>query len=251
MKNSKPSYLINFTTAIDKTICFKIMRLFIVLLLGLGYRSHAQDSIIVIKAGTSFKESVSITDSYQYPQFVTGKVFFKSGDSTVAKLNYHRFLDEMQFIDLKGDTLDIANASTIRFIRINVDVFYYDNGYVKLIRDTNGIKLAAKQTLLVSGKEKIGAYGLANPTSAIDSYGALIDPRGMYKLIPNEDVKLTKKTRYYFGDKYNRFVWATRKNLLREFSKESKLLNTYLKENNVDFNKREDLEKLLQFLANL
>lgn len=227
------------------------MRVLLFFVLAFCCRSNAQDSNIVIKAGTSFNESVSITDLYQYPQFIIGKVFFKIGDSGEAKLNYNRLLDEMQFIDPKGDTLNIANAGTIRFIRIHVDVFYYDNGFIKLIKDTNGIKLAAKQTLLVSGKDKIGAYGMPNPTSAIDSYGTLIDPRGIYKLVPREDITLTKKTQYYFGDKYNHFVWATRKNLLRHFSKVSGTLNAYLKENNVDLNSRADLEKLLQFLASL
>jgi hypothetical protein len=227
------------------------MRVLLVFVLAYCGRSNAQDGAIVIRAGTSVKESVSITDLYQYPQFVLGKVFFKSGDSTMARLNYHRLLDEMHFLDLKGDTLNIANAATMRFIRINNDVFYYDNGYVNLIKDTDGIKLAAKQTLIVKDKTKIGAYDMPNPTSAIDSYGTFVDQRGVYTLVPREDITLVIKTQYYFGDKYNRFVWATRKNLMEQFSKQSRTLSTYLKENNIDLNSRDDLEKLLQFLASL
>ena len=227
------------------------MRLLLLFVLAYCCQSHAQKSTIVIKAGKSINESVSVTDICQYPQFISGKVFFKDGDSAVAKMNYHKFLDEMHFIDLKGDTLSIANPATIRFIRINNDVFYYDNGYVKLINDTNGIKLAAKETLRITGKNKIGGYDMPSSTSAIDSYSALIDQKGIYNLVPREDIILTKKTEYYFGDKYNRFVWAIRKNLLRQFSKQSETLNAYLKENNVNFNSSEDLEKLLRFLASL
>ena len=58
--------------------------------------AHAQDSTITIKAGTSFNESVSITDLYEYPQFVYGKVFFRPGDSSGGRLNYNRFLDAFQ-----------------------------------------------------------------------------------------------------------------------------------------------------------
>ena len=227
------------------------MRGLLLFMIAFCSRTNAQDSIIVIKAGTSFDESVAVTDLYSYAQFITGKVYFKPGDSGVAKMNYHELLDEMQFIDPKGDTLNIANPATIRFIRINAGVFYYDDGYVKLLKDTNGIKLAAKQLLLLAGKDKIGAYGIPNPTSAIDSYGTLIDPRGIYKMVPREDITLTKKTQYYFGDKYNHFVWATKKNLLRQFPKESKKLNAYLKDNSVDLADREDLERLLQFIAGL
>ena len=226
----------------------RVLLLFVIACCG---RLHAQDSTLVVKAGTSINESIAITDLYQYPQFRPGKVFFKPGDSGVAKLNYNRILDDMLFIGPKGDTLSIADPGTIRSIRINDDVFYYADGYVKLIKDTNGIKLAVKQMLRVSGKEKIGAYGMANPTSAIDSYGKLIHHTGVYNLVPREDVALAKKTDYYFGDRYNRFVWATRKNLLQQFSKQSRTLNDYLKNNNIDLNSLEDLEKLLRFLASL
>ena len=213
--------------------------------------SYAQDSIIVIKAGTSVNESIAVTNLYQYPQFIFGKVFYRSGDSSGGKLNYNKLLDEMHFIDFKGDTLTIANPGTVKFIRVNNDVFYYDDGYMKLVREINGIKLAVKHSLRVSGKNKTGAYNMQSPTSAIDSYGSLFDQRGKYNLVPREDVTLTKKTQYYFGDKYNQFTWALKKNLLRQYSKQSRALNAYLKDNDIDLNKMEDLEKLLAFLAGL
>jgi hypothetical protein len=227
------------------------MRVLPLILLVFCCSAYAQDSTITIKAGTSFNESVSITDVYEYPQFVSGKVFFIPGDSSGGRLNYNRFLDQMQFIDLKGDTLNIAYPGTIKFIRISNDLFYYDNGYVKLIKDNNTIKLAAKQTLKVSGKNKIGAYNMASTASAIDSYNSMTIDHKNYNLTPKEDFTLTKKTEYYFGDKYNRFVLANKKNILRLYPKQERAITEYLKENNVDFNNREDIEKLLQYLTSL
>jgi len=227
------------------------MRLLPLIVLVCCCSAHAQDSIIIIKAGTSINESVSATDLYEYPQFVYGKVFFRANDSSGGRLNYNRFADQMQFIDFKGDTLNIAYPGTVRFIRINNDLFYYDNGYVKLIKDNNTIKLAAKQTLIVSGKNKIGAYGMASPGSAIDSYGSFNIDNKNYKLTPKVDITLAKKTQYYFGDKYNHFVLANKKNLLSLYSKQEGTVAAYLKENKVDFNNREDLEKLLQYLTDL
>lgn len=227
------------------------MRVLPLILLVWCCNASAQDSTITIKAGTSFSESVSMTDLYEYPQFVYGKVFFRQGDSTVARLNYQRLSDAMQFIDFKGDTLDIAYAGTIKFFRINNDIFYYDNGYVKLIKDNSTVKLAEKKTLIVTGRNKIGAYDMASPTSAITNYGSLIDHRAIYKLVPREDIILKRKTEYYLGDKYNHFVLANKKNLLRLYSKHDRPITAYLKENDIDFNKREDLEKLIQYLANL
>lgn len=229
------------------------MRVLLLIVLFYSCRLQAQENTIVIKAGKSFTESVAMTDLYQYAQFTFGKVFFKSGDSTTAKLNYHRFMEAMQFIDFKGDTLKISNAPMIKFIRINNDVFYYDDGdgYMNLIKETNEIKLAEKRTLRMMGRDKIGAYGMSSPTSSIASYSTLHTETNVYNLVPMEDITLTKKTEYYFGDKFNKFVTATRKNLLQQFSKQSKPLSAYLKDNNIDLNKKEDLEKLLEFLAGL
>jgi hypothetical protein len=227
------------------------MRVLFIFVLAYCCRLNGQDSTIVVKAGTSLNESVSLTDLYQYPQFITGKVFFRAGDSAAGKLNYNKLLDQMQFVGPQGDTLNIANPGTIKLIRVNNDIFYYDDGYMKLVKEINGIKLAAKHTLKVSGKNKMGAYNMESPTSAIDSYGSLFDQRGKFNLVPREDVTLTKRTQYYFGDKFNQFTWALRKNLLRQFSKESGALNAYLKDNNIDLHKKEDLEKLLEFLAGL
>lgn len=213
---------------------------------------NAQDnSTIIVKAGMSINESVSATDMYEYPQFVFGKVFFKPGDSSSGRLNYNRLVDQMQFIDFKGDTLNIADPGTIRSIRINGDLFYYDNGYVKLIKEDNTIKLATKQTLLFAGKQKTGAYNMPSPTSAIDSYSSYTIEGKAYNLVPKEDILLKKQTQYYFGDKYNHFVLANKKNLLGMFSKHNGALTAYLKENDIDFTNQEDLEKLLQYLANL
>ena len=227
------------------------MRVLPLIVLVCCFNANAQDSTIIIKAGTSFNESVSITDQFEYPQFVYGKVFFRPGDSSGGRLNYNRFLDQMQFIDFKGDTLNIAYPGTVRFIRINNDLFYYDNGYVKLIKDNNTIKLAAKQTLRLSAKTKIGAYNMPSSSSAIDSYSSLVIDNKNYNLTPREDITLTKKTEYYFGDKYNHFVLANKKNISRLYSKQDGKITEYLKVNNVDFNKWEDIEKLFQYLTNL
>ena len=227
------------------------MKLLPLFVLAFCCSAHAQDSTIILKAGMSINESLSIKNLYEYSQFIYGKVFFKPGDSSSGRLNYNRLLDQMQFIDFKGDTLNIADPGTIKSIRINNDLFYYDEGYVKLIKDSNTIKLAAKQTLRVVNKEKTGAYNMPSSTSAIDSYGSYAIDGKTYKLLPREDIVLKKQTQYYFGDKFNHFILANKKNLLRLYSKQNVSLNAYLKENNVDFTSQEDLEKLLQYLANL
>ena len=88
-------------------------------LFGLLYytSSIAQSTeTITVKTGTSISESVPVADLYQYSQFVNGMVYFRNGTRSGAKLNYNRFLDEMQFLNTNGDTLTLDNEETIKLI---------------------------------------------------------------------------------------------------------------------------------------
>ncbi len=59
---------------------------------------------------------------------------------------------------------------------------------------------------------------------------------------------LAKQTSFYLGDKYNNFFRYTKKNVFKNFPKKEKELNEYLKTNNVNFDKEEDLVRLLAVL---
>jgi hypothetical protein len=208
-------------------------------------------TFVTVKAGYKIREVLTTADVFYYPQFIRGKVFFRDGTNAEAKLNYSHLVDEMQFVDAKGDTLALANEKTIKFISIANDTFYYDQGYVRLIAGNNVVKLAEKQVWVLGDTRKIGAYKTANSTSFITAYGSYTEHGKSYDLTTNEDVDLRKAERYFFGDKYNRFVLASKKNLLMLFLKEQRHIQTYLKENKVDFTDKEDLEKVVQLLGHL
>lgn len=214
----------------------------------------AQDSTLVtIKTGYKVTEVLTPADIYYYPQFTNGRVFFRDGAQAVAQMNYSRLFDQMLFIDPKGDTLALADEKTIRFIAIERDTFYYDEGYMRLITDVT-VKLAAKQIWVVADIQKIGTHNRPTSTVAITSFSSYTDGTDAAKskdLVLNEDIILRKETHYYFGDKFDHFVRATKKNILQLFHKKQQSIEEYLKENKVNFDKRDDLEKLAQFLGQL
>jgi hypothetical protein len=210
-----------------------------------------KDATITVKAGNTIKESVPTIDLYEYPQFINGTVFFRDGNSSGAAMNYNRFLDEMQFITAKGDTLTLINEKNIRFINIAGDTFFYDQGYIKLINSTVNVKLGSKEMLGIIDKKKIGGYGMSSSTTAIDSYSSYNDGMQYYNITVMQDVVLAKKIQYYIGDAYNHFVLAGKKNVINLFPKQQQAIVRYLKENTIGFNNKEDLEKLVQFLEHL
>ena len=227
-----------------------LLLLFFILI---GYADlSAQDSTFVtIKTGQSVKDVLTSADIYHYPQFTYGKVFLRDGTKAAGKMNYNRLYGQMLFINPIGDTLALADEKNIKFIVIDKDTFYYDGGYLRLMANGGVVKLTEKQIWVLADIRKIGSHNRPTTTVAVTSFSSYTDGRDAAKskdLIMNEDVVLRKETQYYFGDKFNLFVPASKKGLLQLFPKEQQEIDNYLKENKVNFNKKDDVEKLYQFL---
>ena len=230
-----------------------ILLLFFILI---GYADlSAQDSTLVtVKAGERIEDVLKPSDIYFYLQFIYSKVLFKDGRVADPYMNYNRLYDQMLFIGTKGDTLALDDEKTIDFIVNDWDIFYYDAGYLRLIADDSIIKLAEKQVWVVADVRKIGTHNTPKNTVAITSLSSFTNGQDAAKskdLILNEDILLRKETQYYLGDKYNHFVRASKKKLMLLFPKDQLSIENYLKENKVDFDNKDDLEKLAQFLVKL
>lgn len=228
--------------------------LLLLFLILIGYTClTAQDStLVIIKAGYKVKDVLTPADIYYYPQFTDGKVYFRDGSKGAAKMNYSRLFDQMLFVDPKGDTLALDDEKTINFIVVDKDSFYYDEGYVRLIANHRFVKLAEKQTWVVADIRKMGTHNRPSTTVAVTSFSTYTDGTDAAKshdLILNEEIVLRKETQYYFGDDYNHFVPASKKKLLLLFPKEQQRIENYLNENKVNFDKKDDLEKLARFLS--
>ena len=182
------------------------MKLFILIFFALCNYSLAYTqgaTSFVVKAGTSINESVPAADLYEYPEFKKGTVFFYSGSNSEAKINYHNFLGEMQFIGQNGDTLAIDDEETIRLITIEKDCFYYNKGFIKLISSNAAGKFGVKQSLKIGAVQKMGAYNTTSSISSIKNVNAQSYGGRMVKLLVKEDVILSKEKQYYFGDQFN------------------------------------------------
>ena len=229
--------------------------LFLFVVLHSYTKLSAQDTTLVtINAGSKVKDVLTTADIYCYPQFANGKVFFRSGAKAAAKMNYSRLYDQMLFIDAKGDTLALADEKTIKFIATDRDTFYFDEGYMRLIGNYEVVKLAEKQIWVVADVRKMGTHNRSTNTVAVTSFSTYTDGLDAAKsrdLILNENIILKKETQYYLGDRYYQFIRASKKGILQLFAKEQRKIENYLDENKVNFDKKEDIEKLVQFLTQL
>lgn len=224
------------------------MRATIVLLLLITrFDLLAQNKMVRIKAGEDAL-AVLRKEIYLYPAFIGGFVFFRDGTVNPGRLNYNTLVSEMHFLNDRGDTLALANEKTLKFVTVGADTFFYDNYYLREIATSTSIKLLSRQYLKVVDKQKIGGYDQPTSNSSISTYSSFTNGLMRYNINVKEDILMNRETVYYFGDRFNRFVPATKRNLLRMFAKNSTVAESLISRLNTDFTREKDLVNLVNSL---
>jgi len=218
------------------------------ILLMLIINTSAQKKSYTIKAGEEIEEGLPDSLKFIYPQFVPGIVYFRNGNFSNARLNYNLLKGEILFISPKSDTLAIDNEPTIKLISVNNDTFYYDKGYLQLVQSFADIKLAKRESIDVSDELKMGGYGQTSSVSAITSISSIYRGTEVTKLKSRGELLLLKHTHYFIGDRFNNFIPATKKNIIREFKVKDAVAEDFLKENKIQLNKEDELKKFISFL---
>jgi hypothetical protein len=203
---------------------------------------------VTIGSGNNIMDILSQQEVFMYPSFTDGKVFMKDGSEIKAKMNYSRVSDEIHFISEKGDTLALGNEKLVKFIVAGVDTIFYDEGYLKQLNGGKDVKLAIKDYWIITSAKKLGAYNTSNNSVRVDTYSLYTREGKLYNLIVNEDVEIKRAQLFYFGDGNNHFMPASKKNLFALFPKNELLIETYLKEQKIDFRKKSDVDRLFSFL---
>jgi hypothetical protein len=206
---------------------------------------------ITVKAGSRVIEYFPYKDRYMYTDFKEGNVLFKSGRVITNKFNYNFLINEMQFIQ-SGDTLSISNSNKkdIRFITIEQDTFYIRDHYLKQIHSGN-MRVFENQDIILKDILKKGAMGTVNRSSASESFNSISLTGNIYELRPEEDWVFQKTPEFYYSLDYGDFEMFTRKNVLQLFPGKDDDVKNFLKANKVNFESREDILKLTDFLSGL
>lgn len=216
-------------------------------------------TVIRVKGGIGREKSVPFSERYRYDQFREGKVLFQNGAAASAKFNYNILLGEMQFIDPKGDTLALADEPVVRMVGVDglslrQDLFMFDQakGYLEVIADYRAARLAVKQGLKTVKNEKRTGYDQSSGASAITTYQYhAAGNASIAKLDAKGDLLLIKDKSYFIIDQNNRFHPANRASILKVFAKHRDQINAYLANEAIDFNKEDDLKKLLTYCSDL
>ena len=196
--------------------------------------------------GEDFRDFL-LKEEYRYPAFKQGKMYYREGGAAKGLMNYSFLFGEMQFINSKGYTLAIADVNSIAYITVAKDTFYYQEGYFEKIPGTVGTSLLVKKSLKFVDEQKTGAFGVTATTGGVvsaDRYSEFHE----HRLGINSELIFAKHKAYYFKDARGNIVAASKKNLEKNFLSETRQMQKYVAENNIDINREEGLVKLLVFL---
>ncbi len=214
-----------------------------------SFLSAQKSESVTVKAGTRVIDYFPVTERYRYPNFTEGNAITKNGRIISSKFNYNFLSGEMQFIKL-ADTLSISNTKDLKSVAIALDTFYYYNGYMEMIHNGK-FKVYVKQAIVIKDIQKEGAFGTINRTAASESYNYLLSGSNIVDLVPTENIVLQKTTRYFYSTPENEFIQFTKKNIIRVLPEKESAIKNYIKSNRIDFESREDILKLADFIGNL
>lgn len=208
---------------------------------------QAQSEVIRVKAGEDISNALSEYGKYRFTSFTKGRLHYAYGKTATAKFNYNYLLEEMQFIDpATGDTLTVANPDQVRLIQFDSTAFYYNEGFMEIMKDYDTVKVAKKQKLKISF-EKIGAYGQVNTASAIDNNKMYMNRSGAVNLIINQDAVIKKEITWYLITSDNeRPVKADKAGFQKLYPNHTSDIKQYLK---IKKDGLKDLESVKQLLV--
>ena len=240
-----------------KKIIKNAMLLLLLLMFSVGAKAQQNNSRYTIKAGKSISEVIPIQELFSYQEFKDGKVVHNNGKTSEARLNYNYLIEEMQFIN-GSDTLAIANENTLDYIVVEKDTFIYSNkSYYQLISSNGTVNLYERIFFKMVDIKNIGPYGLSSSTSSTDNLtsinngGTIRNSTQTYNLKVNQDVVYAKRREYYIIGDAEELTPAKRVNILKLYPESKKKVKNFIKQQSINFDKKDDLLKLINYLKSI
>jgi hypothetical protein len=233
-----------------KTLSFIVLCFYI----SLNASAQIHNPVFRIKDGGDIRTVSTPRERFLYDGFQMGKVYFKNGKISVARLNYSFFHGEIQFIGPQKDTLLLTENDFISNIIINGDHFYFEKnqGHAQNIGEYGKIILGRKQQLLFFDKEKNSGYNEYTSSSPVSSYTHFTNSNGETQALKSDSKLLFRKhSYYYFIDRNRKFNIANRVNLVKIYPDHKRAINNYLKDAGINFLDENDLVKVLLYCQSL
>jgi len=208
--------------------------------------------IVEASSADDLSGKVSAQLQYLFPEFTDGVVLFKNASRSAGKLNYNMLVGEMQF--LNNDEVMTFDVGDVSSVTINNRTFYpyKGNEYAEEILSTDVGQLRVRRKGNVAPYAKKGAYGTSSSTSSITSYSSINSSNQQYNLSIANDVLISVRNFYYLVGENGKYTQIMNvKTFTKQFPAYRTQIEAFVKDNNIRFDKEDDLKKLLIYCGGL
>lgn len=241
-----------------KKILFCVMLSILTSFSTLGQARH---EVTYARTGDTLNNVLSKGFQYLYPNFIEGKVHFRTGEVTRAFLNYNILLNEVHFItqqDLRNvnqesesDLLRYSQSlvlDDIDFIVIGADVFVNTPRGIMILVVNHGIQLLQSNKITIKGGSRSGAYGQTGTSSAINAHNRVPSEYDSHADVHQLRLatEFSREEEYYLYQDGKLFK-ATQNRFERLFPDIKPQIRRFVSDNSIKFTDKEGLEKLLTF----
>ncbi len=216
------------------------------------------------KATVQVEEIASQDVQLLFPKSKPGVIYQENEIRVFDKLNYNMLLDILLVEDEDGELFAMSDPHLIDSLRLEGKLFHYldDHGFFEYIAGSGGEVVYRKHRVDVNAETvATGAYGTANRTTSIDVVRSLVDPsradiaeRTIEVENPSgQEIHLYLKREavfYLLRDGEPHAVYS-RRSLNRAFPDNSREIRRFIRDNNINFESREDMIRLSEFVYDL
>jgi len=198
----------------------------------------------IIHAG----DSISKYYTYLFPSFEDATVIMRDGRSAVYKMNFNLLLCDLEFINQKGDTLAVTNAMDIYSIRLDSCSFIYvhKKGYFQILATGDASSLVVHRQRRLE-HVPVGGMGAGGPGGGLELYKTISTRQGIMPLVLHKDICVWRITSFLVFNSSGEMENAGRTAFMKIYDGDKRSFEQFVKENKIDFNRQDDLEKLFHF----
>ena len=193
-----------------------------------------------------------VLSHYLFPEFQPGTVLMKNGPRNSAKLNYNAASEEMVF-DNNGTVLAIADAMLPQIDTLfiaNEKFIQLNKKFVKIVIDEAETGLFVEHKCKVVPPGKPSAYGGSSQTSSATSYSTYASSGMVYNLKLPDDFKILPYNVFWINLDGKLQSFSNIGQLKRIFRDKKRLVNDYLKANEVNMSDVESVKAAILYLKN-
>ena len=213
----------------------------------------AQSGEVIIKSDGDLSRSVIDSLKYVLPQFERGTIYFEDGQKSEGIFNINTIVPSMSFIQNNKDTLILRSEieKIVSAVFFGERVWRKIGGYMEIVDSYSGVELGVERRLVFEPPKKEVGYGVISESAAVDNY-KYYESSGLGFNLSSRYVNVPYRysiSTFILQD--GKRTVPNKKLMKKIFPGKDKAIDSYIKSNDINFRKAEDIKKLFAYCKSL